>query len=109
MGYGTGPRLEVYILFLAVTGCRANEALHLRIRDINFDANPFDQILLHGKYTDTKRERVLYLTQELADHLTKWLVFKYRRRKNCRKVDEKYVSEYRLRNRQKRLALCGSA
>jgi integrase len=87
-------RLKTYVLTLAVTGCRAKEPLTLRIKDINFDLKPA-KAQLWANNTKTKSDRTLYLTNELADRLKDLIKHKYRKRRNCRKVGDEYMSEYR--------------
>src|SRR4051794_1185539 len=36
----SNPRLKTYVMLLASTGMRAVEALHMRIKDIDFESNP---------------------------------------------------------------------
>jgi uncharacterized small protein (DUF1192 family) len=61
-------RIRTYIIFQAATGCRANEPLTIRLKDINFKLEPYGQILLHAKNTKTKRDRTIFLTTlELVD------------------------------------------
>jgi integrase len=72
-------KLKTYILLLAATGCRASEALSIRLRDIDFESNP-PIIFLRGMHTKTKTDRTIMLTNELAQQLKSWLDYKYRTR-----------------------------
>jgi integrase len=68
-------RSHHYVLFLAVTGCRAVEALSIRLCDINFET-----AFIRGEYTKTKKDRTLMLTNELAQQLKLWIDYKHRTR-----------------------------
>jgi integrase len=72
-------KLKTYILLLAATGCRASEALSIRLRDIDFESNP-PVVFLRGMHTKTKTDRTIMLTNELAQQLKSWLDYKYRTR-----------------------------
>ena len=72
-------KLKTYVLFLAATGCRAREALSIRLCDINFENDP-PTAFLRGEYTKTRTDRILYFTDELAQQLKSWLEYKYRTR-----------------------------
>lgn len=54
-------RLRTYVISLAATGMRAVEALSIRIKDIDFDANPA-KLFVRGDYTKTKVDRIIFLT-----------------------------------------------
>jgi integrase len=68
-------KLKSYVLFLAVTGCRAVEALSIRLCDINFET-----AFIRGECTKTKKDRTLMLTNELAQQLKLWIDYKHRTR-----------------------------
>jgi len=76
-------RLKTYVLFLAATGSRAQEALSIRLADINFDSDPV-KFKIRGKYTKTKKDRVRFMTKELTQYLQQWIEFKHRTRKITR-------------------------
>src|SRR2546422_8571552 len=75
-------RLKTYVMLLAATGMRAVEALSVRICDVHFDADPV-KAFVRGEYTKTKADRFVYLTNEAANQLKKWLQYKYRTRRVC--------------------------
>ena len=75
----SSSKLKTYLLFLAATGCRAGEALSLRLCDINFNASPVT-VFIRGEYTKTKVSRYVFLTNELAEQLRSWISYKYRTR-----------------------------
>jgi integrase len=72
-------KLKTYVLFLAAIGCRAAEALSIRLCDIDFSKNPAT-VLIRGEYTKTKADRTIMLTQELAQQLKLWIDYKHRTR-----------------------------
>ncbi len=48
-------RLKTYVMLLAATGMRAVEALHIRVKDIDFDNKPA-RLFVRGENTKTKTE-----------------------------------------------------
>jgi integrase len=72
-------KLKTYVLFLAATGCRAEEALSIRLCDLNFTRDP-PTVFIRGEFTKTKRDRTVPLTQELAYQIKQWTSYKYRTR-----------------------------
>jgi integrase len=89
-------RLKTYILLLAATGMRAQEALSIRIKDIDFKSNP-PNVSLRGEYTKTKMERSVFLTNEVAKQITTWIHHKHRTRRVCHYVstEKRTITEYR--------------
>jgi integrase len=89
-------RLKTFVMFLASTGCRAGEAVSIRLKDLDFDSKP-SKVFLRGEFTKTKIDRVVFLTDELVNQLKSWIDFKYRRRRICSKDKGtgKCVTEYR--------------
>ena len=49
-------RLKTYVMLLAATGMRATEALSIRVKDIDFKANPI-KVFIHEEYAKTKVDR----------------------------------------------------
>lgn len=88
-----GGRLRTYVLFLASSGCRPNEPLTLKLKDLRLESNP-PVVLLRGENTKTGRDRYIYPTEELVDHLRKWIGYKYRTRRVGRSAHGKYISWY---------------
>ena len=84
-------------MLLASTVLRATEALSIRIKDINLDYNNISKITIRGKYTKTKTDRFVFLTNEMTDQIKTWLDFKYRERRVCfkDKISGKSITEYR--------------
>jgi integrase len=76
-------RLKVYVLVLASGGMRAVEALSLRIQDIDFRTKP-TKVHIREEYAKTRVARDIYISDEAADYLEKWIAWKYRngRQKN---------------------------
>ena len=77
-------RLKTYVMLLAGTGLRATEGLSIRNRDLDLESNP-SKIILKDEFTKTKTDRYVFITKELRDQLSKWLDFKYRKRRICYK------------------------
>jgi integrase len=67
-------------MFLAAGGFRAVEALSVRIKDIDFNSDP-TTVFVRGKYTKTKSDRIVFLTQEVRQQLKLWLDYKHRTRR----------------------------
>jgi integrase len=72
-------KIKTYVLFLAATGCRAEEALSIRLCDLNFNRDP-PTVFIRGEFTKTKRDRTIPLTEELAYQIKQWTSYKYRTR-----------------------------
>jgi len=93
-------RLKTYVLLLASTGMRAVEALHIRVKDIDFENNPV-RLFIRGENTKTKTDRTVFLTEETANLLKSWLKYKHRTRRVCHQnIDnenesKKTITEYR--------------
>jgi integrase len=89
-------RLRTYVLLLAATGMRAGEALSIRIKDIDSDSNPYT-LFVRGEFTKTKVDRIIFLTQEVAQQLKSWLDYKYRTRRICHQDTQqgKTITEHR--------------
>jgi integrase len=74
----TSIKLKTYVMCLAATGCRAQEALSTRLCDYNLDKS---KVFIRGEYTRTKTDRHTFLTSEMVEQIKAWIVFKYRRRR----------------------------
>jgi integrase len=72
-------KLKTYLLFLCASGCRAAEPLSIRHRDLDFESNP-PIAFIRGEHTKTKTDRLIMLTDELAQQLKLWLDYKHRTR-----------------------------
>jgi len=98
--------LRNYVLFrlLLDTGLRINEALHLRIRDIDFETST-----IHVKVTKTKMERYVFFTKTTKQFLKKLIsskdisdyIFINYQTKGILKVDNIEKVVYRLEKRLK--------
>jgi integrase len=80
-------RLKTYVMQLATTGMRALEALHIRVKDIDFDNKPA-RLFVRGENTKTKTDRTVFLTKETANQLESWLKYKHRTRRVCYKNND---------------------
>ena len=61
-------KLKTYVMLLAATGMRASEALHIRIKDIDFEKHP-TELYIRGENTKTKTDRTVFLTEEVTHQL----------------------------------------
>jgi integrase len=91
-------RLKTYVMFLAAGGFRAVEALSIRIKDLDLESKPA-RVFVRGEYTKTKADRVVFLTDEIAQQLKSWLSYKYRKRRVCHIEVGKTITEYRTPSR----------
>jgi integrase len=93
-------RLKTYCMFLAATGCRAVEAISIRVCDLDLDSNPAN-VFIRGEYTKTKVDRRVYLAQEIVSQLKSWLDYKYRKRRISSEdiQTNKSITEYRTPRR----------
>ncbi len=93
-------RLKTYVMLLAATGMRAVEALHICVKDIDFESKPA-RISVRGENTKTKTDRTIFLTEELTNQLDSWLKYKHRTRRVCyqnkdnENESKKTITEYR--------------
>ncbi len=71
-------RLQTYTLLLAATGMRAQEALSIRLKDIDF-AN--HKISLRAEFTKTDTDRDALVTDECMTQLKKWKEYRERERR----------------------------
>jgi integrase len=83
-------------MLLAGTGARAVEALSIRLKDLDLKSNP-PKVSIRGEFTKTKVNRYIFITKELKEQLSKWLDFKYRKRRICYKDSKsgKTITEYK--------------
>ena len=95
-------RLKTYVMLLASTGMRAQEALSLRIKDIDLDEKSMPaRFSVRGEFTKTRTDRIGFLTNEMAQQLKLWLDYKYRTRRvsynNMQNTSSKNrtITEYR--------------
>jgi integrase len=64
------PSKRLFVWFLFATGCRANEAARLKIKDINLDADPPRAVIESEK---TYRKRIVFIPNDLAQALRRWI------------------------------------
>jgi integrase len=72
-------RLKPYLYVLGSGGMRANEALALRIKDVDFSGSPTKVHI--GKENKTKRPRDIFISDEATKELKKWIDYKYSKRR----------------------------
>ncbi len=80
-------KLKTYVMLLAATGMRATEALHIRVKDIDFEKHPAE-LYIRGENTKTKADRTIFLTEEVTNQLNAWLKYKYRTRRVCHQIKD---------------------
>ena len=85
-------RLRVLIMLLVSSGIRVGEALQIKTKYLNFEANP-PRINLPAEITKTGVERDAYLTREMVEILKNWIQYKYRDRIIVRRLDGKPVKQ----------------
>ena len=95
-------RLKTYVMLLASTGMRAQEAVSLRIKDFHLDKKSMPaRLSVRGEYTKTGVDRTVFLTNEMVQQLNLWLEYKYRTRRVSYKnlqnsaSKNKTITEYR--------------
>lgn len=72
----TNVRLKTLLLVLASSGMRVGEALSLRNSDVNFDQAP-TAIHVRAENTKTNQERDIYISDEAASELRKFIDSRY--------------------------------
>lgn len=85
-------RLKPYLYVLASGGMRANEALGLRLGDVDFSESPTKVHI--RKENKTKRPRDIFISDEATKYLKQWIEWKYRKRR----IDTKMIVPERLGN-----------
>ena len=63
-------KLQTYIMFLASTGARANEATSIRLCDYDSSRG---KVSIRGQFTKTKTDRYVFLTTEMNKQMQAWL------------------------------------
>ncbi len=76
-------RLRPYLYVLASGGMRANEALALRIKDVDFSESPAKVHISRDNKTKTPRD--IYVSDEATKELKRWLVHKYNKRRKSKR------------------------
>ena len=72
----TNIRLRTFLLIIASSGMRANEALSLRNSDVDFSQLP-TKVHIMAENTKTKQERDIYISDEATNDLKQFVVSKY--------------------------------
>lgn len=75
----SSKRLTAFLMVLASGGCRAKEALSVRLCDCDFSTSP-TKISLLAKNTKTGVARYFFISDETTKYLKSWIDFKYRPR-----------------------------
>ena len=75
----SSKRLTAFLMVLASGGCRAKEALSIRLLDCDFSSSP-TKISLLAKNTKTGVARYFFISDEATKYLKSWIDFKYRPR-----------------------------
>jgi integrase len=57
-------KLKTYCMFLAATGCRASEAISIRVCDLDLNDTPA-KVFIRGEYTKTRTDRYVFLTAQV--------------------------------------------
>jgi integrase len=60
-------KLKTYVMLLASTGCRAVEALSIRLKDLGLESTSPPKMSIRGQYTKTKVSRYIFITKELKE------------------------------------------
>jgi integrase len=83
----TNRRLRAYILTLASGGMRATEALGIRLCDLDFSGIDFADthdrsepatVRIRKEFSETRRERRIFISNEAARYLKEWINYTYR-------------------------------
>jgi integrase len=84
-------RIKAVLYVLASGGMRITEALAIRNKDIFFDSNPVNptKIRIRAEYAKTRSERFVYISNEATKFLKEWLDFKYRDRRDKKRMPPK--------------------
>jgi integrase len=72
----TNTRLRTFLLIIASSGMRTNEALSLRNSDVDFSQFP-TRVHIMAENTKTKQERDIYISDEATNDLKQYIVSKY--------------------------------
>jgi len=106
-------RIKAVLYVLASGGMRITEALAIRNKDIFFDTNPTNptKIRIRAEYAKTRSERFVYISNEATKFLKEWLDFKYRDRRDKKRIPPKlpddiiFSGKAFVKNQQKPRAL----
>ena len=85
-------RMQVLTMLLVSSGLRVGEALQIKVKDLNLEANP-PKINLPAEITKTGVERDVYLTREMVEILENWIKYKYRDRTIVKRLNGKPVKQ----------------
>lgn len=84
--------MQVLTMLLVSSGLRVGEALQIKVKDLNLEANP-PKINLPAEITKTGVERDVYLTREMVEILENWIKYKYRDRTIVKRLNGKPVKQ----------------
>ncbi|HEX6294694.1 MAG TPA: site-specific integrase [Nitrososphaeraceae archaeon] len=95
MSINSDLRVRALTMLLVSSGIRIGEALQIKVKDLNFEANP-PRINLSVEITKMGVERDVYLTHETVKVLKNWIQYKHRIRnivkyENGKPVKHQYV------------------
>jgi integrase len=80
-------RLKTYMLVLASGGFRANEALAMRLKDVDFTLKP-TKVHIRPEFAKTKVARDVYISDEATHYLKEWIKWKYREQEQEQPEDQ---------------------
>jgi integrase len=86
-------RLKTYVMLLASTGMRAVEGLAIRIKDLDLHPSQ-SKLFVRGEFTKTRSDRIIFLTLELAQQISSWIQYKYRKQRICHSSNDKTITQY---------------
>ncbi|MGA9171677.1 MAG: site-specific integrase [Nitrososphaeraceae archaeon] len=80
-------RLKTYMLVLASGGFRANEALAMRLKDVDFTLKP-TKVHVRPEFAKTKVARDVYISDEATHYLKEWIKWKHREQEQGQPEDQ---------------------
>lgn len=80
-------RLKTYMLVLASGGFRANEALAMRLKDVDFTIKP-TKVHVRPEFAKTRAARDVYISDEATHYLKEWIKWKYREQEQEQPEDQ---------------------
>lgn len=81
-------RIKSVLYVLASSGVRITECLAIRNKDIDFSVTP-TRIRVRAEIAKTRTERYVYISNEATQFLKEWLDWKYRDRKDKKRIPPK--------------------
>ncbi len=80
-------RLKTYMLVLASGGFRANEALVMRLKDVDFTLKP-TKVHVRPEFAKKKVARDVYISDEATHYLKEWIKWKHREQEQGQPEDQ---------------------